>query len=99
MMIETKRAIARNVAKYLIETFGEEIENLTYSEVLQDEVPGVDEDVFDSIVDMTRAYVEVARVNIWFDEDRVRNDGTVISREELLKEMQGTAMAVQAESW
>lgn len=94
MMIETKRAIARNVAKYLIETFGEEIENLTYSEVLQDEVPGVDEDVFDSIVDMTRAYVEVARVNIWFDEDRVRNDGTVISRDELLKEMQG-----KAESW
>lgn len=79
MMKETQRAIARNVAEYLILTFGREIEGLTYSEVLHDEIPGVDEDVFQSILKLTEGYVEIADVSVRFQDWRVKDDGSTIT--------------------
>lgn len=79
MMKETQRAIARNVAEHLILTFGREIEAPTYSEVLRDEIPGVDEDVFQSILKLTEGYVEVADVDVRFQDWRVKDDGSTIA--------------------
>lgn len=79
MMKETQRAIARNVAEHLILTFGREIEAPTYSEVLRDEIPGVDEDVFQSILKLTEGYVEVADVSVRFQDWRVDDDGSIVT--------------------
>jgi len=87
MQQETKHAIARGVAKYLIKTFGQEIEGLTYSEVLADEIGGVDEDLFEEILNLTRTFVEVAEVEVYFQEYRIKDDGTVMSKAEVEQKM------------
>lgn len=87
MQKETKLGIARGVAKYLIKTFGEEIENLTYSEVLADEIGGVDQELFEEIEQLTRNLVEVAEVEVYFQEWRLKDDGTVMSKGEADEKM------------
>lgn len=87
MQKETKLAIARGVAKYLVRTFGEEIESLTYSEVLADEIGGVDQELFEEIEELTRKYVEIAEVEVYFQEWRLKDDGTVMSKDEAAQAM------------
>lgn len=82
MMIETQRAIARTVAKHLVETFGQEIENLTVYETLADEVPGLEEDALESVTKLVFAYIQSAEVNVFLHEHLVKDDGTVISEDE-----------------
>jgi hypothetical protein len=86
MMIETQRAIARTVAKHLVETFGREIENLTVWETLGDEVPGLDEDLLEQVTKLVFAYIDVAQVSVFLNESRVNDDGTVISESDYLKQ-------------
>jgi len=81
MQKETQRAIARTVAKHLIETFGQEIENLTVWETLGDEVPGLDEEVLDQVTKIVFAYIETAEVNVILHDGLVKDDGTVVAEQ------------------
>lgn len=87
MQAETKKIIARSIAMYLVKAFGEEVENLTVWETVSDEVPGLDQELQDEISNLVFAYLKVAHTEVYFDDWRVNDDGTVKEREEYEKSL------------
>lgn len=84
MQKETMRALAREVAKQIVKDSGTDVDSLLISERLADELPGLDEVVFEQIEDEIDLLIQVASVEVYFQEYRIR-DGKALSLAEFDK--------------
>lgn len=69
--------IARTVAKQIIHNAIEDIEYLTMSEVLDSELPGLDEQEFDKVLKLIDGMLKASHVDIYLSEWRLNDDGSL----------------------
>lgn len=87
-MSDVARVIARVIAKDLIETHGNNVENLTVYETVPDEIPGADPEFIELVEKFVFSYIETARVHVELLDFRVKDDGSVKPEEEFMKDME-----------
>lgn len=80
---ETVFAIARTVAKQILHNATEDIEYLTMSEMLDSELPGLDEQEFDKILKVIDGMLKTSQIEFYFADYRLNDDGSVKPDEDL----------------
>jgi hypothetical protein len=80
---EIQKVLARQVAKYIIETHAEDIESLSIAEMTWDQVEGFDSDTGLGIEELVRNYIKVSNVHVSFDEHRLDAAGNLLTEEQL----------------
>jgi hypothetical protein len=92
MQKETKYAIARGMAKQIIKDRTIDVDSLEISERLADELPGLDQGVFEEVAELVDAFLQVAEIETYFQEYRIKDDGTVMSKAEVEQNMKAEVM-------
>lgn len=88
MQKETTFAIAREVARLILENAINDVEYLTMSETLDTELPGLDEAEFNKILKVVDGMLKVSNGEFYFSEYRLNEDGSVKPEDHAEKEAQ-----------
>ena len=86
MQKETVFAIAREVARLILQNATDDIEYLTMSETLDTELPGLDEAEFNKILKVVGGMLKVSNGEFYFSEYRLNDDGSVKPEDQMDKE-------------
>lgn len=86
MQKETTFAIAREVARLILENAINDVEYLTMSETLDTELPGLDEAEFNKILKVVDGMLKVSNGEFYFSEYRLNEDGSVKPEDHAEKE-------------
>lgn len=86
MQKETVFAIAREVARLILQNATDDIEYLTMSETLDTELPGLDEAEFNKILKVVNGMLKVSSTEFHFFEWRLNEDGSVKPEDQMDKE-------------
>lgn len=86
MQKETVFAIAREVARLILQNATDDIEYLTMSETLDTELPGLDEAEFNKILKVVGGMLKVSNGEFYFSEYRLNDDGSVKPEDQVGKE-------------